>query len=136
MDEHIFQKRRLSRSFLGHEQRYLPRWYVANKVEYSLDVESSTRDCKTVDISCSGACLNVSEILLPGQRMNMTIHLDEERKIDVNGRVVWNKIGEDQRLAGVEFFEIESEEQELILDYAFEISPDDLVEHWFEGWEK
>ncbi|HRZ39674.1 MAG TPA: PilZ domain-containing protein [Candidatus Omnitrophota bacterium] len=136
MDENIFQKRRLSRSFLGHEKRYLPRWYVANTAEYALDASSPLRSCKTVDISCSGACLNVSEILMPGQPLNMTIHLDEERQVNVHGKVVWNKISEDQRLAGIEFFEIEPEDQELILDYAFEISPDDLVQHWFEGWEK
>jgi len=136
MDEQVFHKRRLSRAFLGEEQRYLPRWYVANKMEYTLNDESPTHSGKTVDISCTGACLDISDILLPGQQMNLTIHLDEERKVDVNGRVVWNKIAEDRRLAGIEFFEIEPEDQELILDYAFEISPDDLVEHWFEGWEK
>jgi len=133
------QQRRLhTRNGSGDEEkRYLPRWKVRNRVKFALEQSGGSIDeCETVDLSCSGVSLRLSKSLIPGQALRMKIFLDEDQAVDVNGHVVWNRIGQDGRCAGVVFDRASLEVHEMILNYAFELDSDDVVRHWFSGWGK
>ena len=122
----------------GDDMRYLPRWKVKNRVKYVLKDGSFSgiEECETMDLSCSGACLRLPRSLIPGQNVKLEIFLDESHAIEVDGKVIWNRIKEGERHAGVMFDATSLGIQETILNYAFEVSPDELVRHWFSGWDK
>ena len=64
----------------------------------------------------------------------MKIYLDEKNSVEVSGNVIWNQIKEDGRYAGIHFDTATTEFQQEILNYAFEVKHDDVVNHWFSGW--
>lgn len=119
-----------------NEKRYLPRWNVRNRVKFSLQSGNDIDECQTTDLSCSGACLRLSRSLIPGQTLKMKIYLDKSNAVEVNGRVVWNRIAQDARYAGIAFERPPIEVHETILNYAFELDQKDVVNHWFSGWKK
>lgn len=121
----------------GEDHRYLPRWKVRNRVKFSLkDGNPEIEECETLDLSCSGLCLVSSRLLIPGQILHMKIYLDAKKTIEVDGHVVWNRIAHEGRYAGINFNSASQETQDEILNYAFESKPDELVKHWFSGWDK
>ena len=121
-----------------NEMRYMPRWKVKNRVKYVLKDGSFSgiEECETMDLSCSGACLRLPRSLIPGQDVKLEIFLEDGNAVEVEGRVIWNRIKEGERHAGVMFEAMSSEIQDMILNHAFEVSPDELVKHWFSGWDK
>jgi hypothetical protein len=118
------------------EKRYLPRWKVRNRVKFALTDGGDIDECETFDLSCSGACLRLSRSLIPGQNLRMKIFLDNESAVDVNGHVVWNRIAQEGRYAGVVFDRAPLDVHETILNYAFEVDSEDVVKHWFSGWQE
>lgn len=117
------------------DKRYLPRWEVKNRVAYRLDNDRELREGQTRDISCTGACISVNEYLKPNQKVNMTIYLTDGKSINLDGRVIWIKLSEYENEIGIQFENMESKSQELILDHAFELDHNKLVDYWFKGWD-
>ncbi len=133
-DQNIAGNRPASQPY--NEQRYIPRWHVRNPVRYFLNDSGHVHEGETVDISCSGLCLNTSEFLLPNQKIKLIVSLDQERSVELTGRIVWNRASDHGRLAGIELQNVSPEQQETILDYAFELDPEALIRHWFDGWKE
>lgn len=119
----------------SEDQRYLPRWNVRNRVRLAVESGTEIEEGETLDLSCSGVCIRLSRLLMPGKNLKMKIYLEEDNTVEVEGHVVWNRITEEGRYAGVNFDTAPLEVQEEILNYAFEINPDELVKHWFSGWD-
>ena len=118
------------------DQRYLPRWEAENRVLYRLDKEAKPRECTSKDISCGGACLKTKEQLSPKQKVKLTIYLENDVSIQVDGQIVWQRPQDGQNLVGVLFANTSQKAQDMILKYAFEIKKDELIKHWYSGWEK
>jgi len=135
--EHVLKL--LGRHTLGEasesNSRYLPRWQVSNRAKYALGDAGEVDECETRDLSCSGACVKISQLVHPGERIKLKIFLDRKNFVEVDGRVIWNKVNEEGRFAGISFDTASSDVQQNILDHAFELSPDEMVQHWFSGWD-
>lgn len=117
------------------DNRYFPRWEVASRVQYNLEDHSSSQEGQTRDISCSGACIKISENIRPRQKVNLTIYLSEVDHVKLAGYVVWLKnSGEDHEI-GIDFSDVTAEAQGLILKHAFEIDKNNVVKQWFKGWD-
>lgn len=127
----------LSKDKKTSDQRYLPRWEVKNRVVYRLNDEARPHEGQSKDLSCTGACIRTKDKLSPNQKVKLTIYLSDETAVQVEGQIVWNKPSQDhESLVGVMFVNTTQKTQDLILKHAFEIKKDELVKHWFSGWEK
>lgn len=118
------------------DHRYLPRWTVQNRILYKLENDNRTQECSSRDLSCSGACLLTPQSLPKNQNVKLTIFLTPDQKVDVEGKILWNKPYEGENLAGILFHNTSEKAQELILKHAFEIKKEALLQHWFKGWNK
>jgi hypothetical protein len=116
------------------DKRYLPRWEVKNKIGLYLEEDREQRECKSHDLSSVGICLQTRDLLPVDHRLKLVVHLSEDTAFPVEGRVVWSRPAEGGYQSGVVFENISQHDQELILQYAFEVRHDDLVKHWFNGW--
>jgi len=117
------------------DQRYIPRWEVHNRIFYQLIGEPEPREAHSRDLSCAGICLKTEQEIIPDQKVKLKIYLSENKSIDVQGHILWTRKISQGYLAGIVFDNIKPENQDVILDYAFEISRNDLINHWFKGWE-
>lgn len=118
------------------EKRYFPRWEVNNRICYRLAPEHAVHECRSRDLNCCGACLLTNQSLSPDQKIKLTVYLEDDVAVHVEGIVLWSRSNHDhQFLVGVNFMETSKRIQDLILDHAFEIKKKDLVKHWFKGWE-
>ena len=120
----------------GPDQRYLPRWEVKNRVVCRFDNEKKPIECSSKDISCTGACICLKEEVAPKQKVKLTIYLSKDTSVDVQGEIVWHKSAEGQNCAGVMFANIPETAQDLILKHAFEMKKEELIAHWYKGWNK
>ena len=116
------------------ERRYLPRWEASNRVIYRCESDKSKHEGKSRDVHFAGASLYVDHPLPPNQKLKMTIYLSDNDTVDVVGKILWNKELGKECLIGVQFFEVSKEVQDTLLKYAFELKKEDLIKHWFEGW--
>lgn len=119
------------------DNRYFPRWEVANRVLYRIG-KSPFKEAQTQDLSCAGACISMDDVPIPNQEVNLKIYLDGSKEaVEVKGTIVWmNTAPGEQYQAGVIFSNVSKQAQEKILDHAFTIKKQDLVDHWFKGWSK
>ncbi len=118
------------------DKRYLPRWAVHNRISYFTLEEGNTKECVSLDLSSVGICLQTKECLPVNQKVKMVIHLSEQASFEVLGNVRWSRQTAEGNQAGIIFEKITPHDQELILQHAFEVKHEDLVKHWFSGWEK
>ena len=116
------------------ERRYFPRWEVNNRVSYRLNPDRLAHDCRSKDINCCGTCLITDQRLEKDQRLRLTVHLAEGISIQVEGKVLWCKPYDQQYLIGVNFLQTSKQIQDVILEHAFNLRKEDLVRHWFKGW--
>ena len=116
------------------DRRYFPRWEVDNKVLYHIENDPIVHECRSVDINCTGACIKTDDTLVPNQNLKLTIYLDKNVTISVNGTIIWSKPLEKENIVGINFSNMSQKMQETILKYAFEFNKDSLVQHWFKGW--
>ncbi|MFA5088347.1 MAG: PilZ domain-containing protein [Candidatus Omnitrophota bacterium] len=116
------------------DRRYLPRWEVNNRVVCLLKNDASRIECSSRDINCSGASIYSERDLTPAQKVKLTIYLDKNVLVNVDGKVCWSHPAEKQNLVGINFEETSKKVQDLILEYAFEVNKDKLTQHWFKGW--
>ena len=101
-----------------------------------MENDTTLHEGRSLDISCAGACLATKGNLSSKQKVQLTIYLGEHTSVKLKGEIVWNKVYAAGHLAGVVFLNTSPEVQELILDHAFELRKNDLVKHWFKGWEE
>ncbi|MCK5579759.1 MAG: PilZ domain-containing protein [Candidatus Omnitrophica bacterium] len=120
----------------NNDNRYLPRWEVNNRIVCKVKETADIYECRSMDISCSGACLISRESIPFNEKVHLTVYLTEDEHLDVDGHVVWTRPAQYGNLMGIMFDNLKTEIQELILDYAFEIKKDDVQKHWFDGWNK
>ncbi len=116
------------------DQRYIPRWQIDNRIFYRLDNDSELQEGRSRDLSCAGICLQTEQELLPEQKMKLKVYLSRNKSVDLQGHILWSRKIPQGFLAGIAFDDIKPENQDVILDYAFEIKRSDLVNHWFKGW--
>ncbi len=122
---------------LTDDKRYLPRWQVKNRIVYRLDGQTIFHQAQSRDLSAAGVCLVTQFPLNTKQKLKLRIYLlQEDKSIEVEGHPVWVRETTEGYLAGVHFCDTTTEIQNQILQYAFEIKKNDVVNHWFEGWEK
>ena len=124
-----------SSGYSGSEKRYLPRWEVNNRVLCRTEDAFDSTECRSMDLSCAGVCLVMRQRLEPAQKVKLTIYLTEAKAVEVDGHVAWSRVSGYGNLAGVSFQNTALEIQDTILKYAFEFKKNDLVQHWFEGWD-
>lgn len=116
------------------DKRYLPRWKVTNKIDFLNNTDAGQEECMSNDLSSVGICLQTKESLPIDQHVKLVVHLARETSFPVEGRVLWSRPANGGYHSGVVFENITPHDQELILQYAFEVRHDDLVKHWFNGW--
>jgi c-di-GMP-binding flagellar brake protein YcgR len=122
---------------LTDDKRYLPRWQVKNRIVFRLDGQTIFHQAQSRDLSAAGVSLVSAFPLNLQQKLKLRIYLlEEDKSIEVEGRPVWVRETVEGYLAGVHFCDTTAEIQNQILQYAFEIKKSDVVNHWFEGWEK
>lgn len=129
-------KIRISSNLDKSEHRYLPRWKVNNRIQFKTSQDPQLHEARSRDLSCAGACLVTEQPLAADQKIEMTIFLDERTAVEVHGKALWNRAYAAGNLAGIAFYNTTMEIQDLILQHAFEIRREDVVNQWFKGWEK
>lgn len=118
------------------DKRYFPRWQVKNRIVYHFEGQIQLHNAQSCDLSCAGVSLVSQFPLVPGQKLKLRIYLFEDKSVEVKGHPVWVRETEEGYLSGVHFTDSTTEVQNKILEYAFEIKKEDVVNHWFEGWKK
>lgn len=117
------------------DHRYLPRWEVNSPTLLRFESEAHGQKCVTKDLNCTGAGIMLSAPLADtSRRLKLTIYLTDDMPVHLEGSVCWVDPG-DRRSIGVNFEEVDQKTQDLILRHAFELKKEDLVDHWFEGWD-
>ena len=117
------------------EHRYFPRWEIDKRAQYSLQQSVTDKEARAVDLSCSGACIITEDPLLPTQKLKLNIYLNDVTVVNISGRIIWVKHWSNQNEAGVDFDAIDQKTQDLILDHAFNLKKQDLINYWFKGWD-
>jgi len=118
----------------GEDHRYFPRWKIDRRAQYHLMQRLSEKEARAVDLSCTGTCIVTQDPLLPTQKLEMNLFLNDATALTVRGRVVWVKHFPKLNEAGILFDAIDQKTQDRILDHAFNLNKDDLVNYWFKGW--
>ena len=118
----------------GSEKRYLPRWTVNHRVIYQKENDSVSRECRSKNIHCEGACIDALEMLTSNQNLTLTFFLFDDVAVEVQGKVQWILNNAQQNLIGLQFYNVSQKVQDLILQYAFRVNKEGLIKHWFEGW--
>lgn len=118
------------------DKRYFPRWAVRNRTMFRLHGENQLwHEVQTRDLSCAGVCLATDRNLVLGQSLRLKIYLSDEVVIAVDGHVAWIRAMDlNESLMGVIFTNITKEDQDVILNHAFDLNPEKLNDLWFKGW--
>lgn len=116
------------------DRRHLPRWKINNRVLYHLENQPQTHVGGLKDLSTAGASIYIDKPLQLGNKVKLTIRLSELRIVSVDSRLIWMKEAKNGFLMGVNFYNVSEHCHQLILDHAFELNHQQLVEHWFQGW--
>ena len=118
-----------------NDKRYFPRWETSSQVMLQLTSTPKTYQATTKDINCSGACLFSPEELPLNSEVQVTVKLTPQKKAMFKGKVVWNKKAGSEYQAGVNFYNVNDADANALLDFAYEFKREDLVKHWFKGWD-
>ncbi len=116
------------------ERRYMPRWETENRVIYQRESGKDYREGRSRDFHFAGACISTDESLPVNQKLRLTIFLSGNESVQVNGTVLWSRSVGAQYLIGINFYEVSKRVQDTLLKYAFEVKKEDLIKHWYEGW--
>ena len=117
------------------DHRYFPRWESSKKVFYQTNHNPVETEGLAIDMSCAGACILSKEPLLPTLKIKLNIFLDEATVVRLAGHIIWVKHALEHNQAGVIFDEVDQKTQDTLLEHAFVLNRDDLVKHWFKGWD-
>ncbi len=117
------------------DKRYLPRWQVNNRVLCTPQGEHRSYEAVSRDLNCMGICITTTADFSMNQKLKLKIHISDDTIVKIEGRVVWIHSSKDDELMGIAFENINQDTQELLLQYAYEIKKNDIIKHWFTGWE-
>lgn len=117
------------------DQRYFPRWTVADRVFYKSESTPHPRVGVTKDLSCAGACLYLKDALTANEKLSLKLQLEAKTMVTLQGKVMWQKAEDNMYLTGVSFYETTDAAQEAILEHAFQVDRKSMVANWFKGWE-
>ncbi len=121
-------------AYLNNDNRYLPRWETANKVVcQSEDTPQAFEGC-TEDLSSSGTCIRMKKLPGLSRDMKITIYLADRTAVETEGRIVWIKHLKDGVQVGIKFSSLSEEDQDLILEHAFQIDKPKFLNQLFKGW--
>ena len=118
------------------DKRYFPRWQVKNRIVYRLEGETHVHEARSRDLSCTGTSFISHFPVSTKHKLKLRIYLFEDKSIEVEGQPVWVEETAEGHLVGLNFTNLKPKIQDIILQFAFEIKKDDVVKHWFEGWDK
>jgi c-di-GMP-binding flagellar brake protein YcgR len=118
------------------EKRHCPRWAVVSRIFYQLNGDTTIHESQSVNISATGICFTTPELLSENTRIKMNIFISGERVLPVGGQVIWSKSENGRHQAAIRFSDISSRSQEMILEHAFEMKKEDMVNYWFQGWNR
>ncbi|MBM3252120.1 MAG: PilZ domain-containing protein [Candidatus Omnitrophica bacterium] len=116
------------------ERRRYARWVISQPVRYKR--ENSELECVSHcrDISSQGISLEANQELPPDTPVNLQINLDEQGKILVRGKVIWQEPqAEDfsNLLTGINFITIKDSDKDKIFNYMFAHARTQVVENWW-----
>lgn len=120
------------------ERRKFPRWQISDKAYYKKEGEEELRECLSKDICCSGACISLSEALLPKTELDLRINVGNEfAPIFAKAKVMWlapSREAQDRPfLAGVQFGLIKDADRDAIFNYVYKNNRSELVKRWWQG---
>lgn len=122
------------------EKRHCPRWAVVSRIFYQLNGDTTIHERQSVNISATGICFTTPELLYENTRIKMRIFISDENVLPVGGQVIWSRSengdGRPSYQAAIRFSDISPETQEMILAHAFEVKRQDVVNYWFQGWDR
>ena len=127
----------------GVDKRYMPRWEVTQRILYRLEKETLYHEGQSKDISCDGLCLYADDDLAVNQKLTLTVYLSNDTAVYLEGKTIWNKTIDPSTLKestrkfwiGIQLENTSSRVQELILEHAFNYKKEELLKHWYTGWE-
>ena len=102
----IFSKKD-NREFARVDREYM--------VSYAPKKSSSSNNSLTKNISANGVLIEAKEPLPLNSILYLTLNLPRYGEVILEGQVVWCKKQEDKYHAGIGFFNIDKENQDLIL---------------------
>jgi len=116
------------------ERRRYTRWVISQPVRYKK--ENSELECVSSckDMSSQGISLEANQQLLPDTPVNMQINLDEQGRVSVRGKVMWQEPrSEDSNnlLTGINFITISDFDKDKIFNYMFAHARKQVVESWW-----
>lgn len=122
------------------ERRHCPRWAVVSRIFYQLNDDTTIHESQSVNISATGICFTTPELLYENTRIKMRIFISDEKVLRVGGQVIWSRSesgnGRSSYQAAVRFSDLTPESQAMILDHAFASKREDVVNYWFQGWDR
>ncbi len=96
---------RIEECWANNERREHKRFERYLEVEYSVKKKPRLRNGKTLNISKGGARLLLDEKLTSGAILDIKVHIPEKnRRIEIEGEVVWTKETEEKDPSGKRFF--------------------------------
>ncbi|MCA9392737.1 MAG: PilZ domain-containing protein [Candidatus Omnitrophica bacterium] len=120
--------------FTGKEKRLHPRWDIENRVFFRRESNPDEHLAYTKDLSCTGTCILTKEKVRLGQILKISIYLSEAETITLSAKVMWMRKADDLFCVGIHFVDITQDEQTFILQHAYELNHDTVVNHWFRDW--
>ena len=116
------------------DKRYFPRWEIQNRVSYRRLTNHKTHTGYTQDLSCTGACLLINEVICPQEELFLTVYLSRDKKVELQGRIIWTTPIDKKTKLGIHFFNTPPQVADIILEHAFRLNPTRYRQHLFEGW--
>jgi len=121
------------------DNRYFSRWEVERRLLFYQGPypkhNTPPQEAKTIDLSCSGVRIWTSEEILKGQKIRMILFFSIESYINLTGDVCWVKSNDHlYKQAGIQFYNTPENSKDIILDEAFNVDRNKVVESWFKGW--
>ncbi|MGE0267247.1 MAG: PilZ domain-containing protein [Candidatus Omnitrophota bacterium] len=121
-------------NYTGKEKRLHPRWDIENRIFFRRESNTAEHLGYTKDLSCSGTCFLSKEKVRCGQKLKLSIYLSEAETITLQAKVMWVQRADDVYCIGTHFSDISQDEQSFILEHAYELNHDTVVNHWFKDW--
>lgn len=118
----------------NNDNRYIPRWETQNKVVGQLEDAVQPLEGHTRDICSTGACIVTRKLPGLSRNLKLTIFLNNHTTVEADGKIIWTKLLDEQVEIGVRFSAMSTENQEILLEHAFQIDKKRFLGQLFKGW--
>ena len=116
------------------ERRRYTRWVISQPVRYKRENSELEFDSNCRDISSQGISLEANQQLPPDTPVNMQINLEEQGKVAIRGKVIWQEPSVENSsslLTGINFITISDFDKDRIFNYMFKHARQQVVESWW-----